>query len=122
MMGPMQVPMYTGYAWHAVALVLVSAYTAAAGYAASASLAPAPAAAALLGGVFCSLALLSGAVAPTLRTMYASGRLFYGLSGERFNFYSQHHLSATATSRSEMIGPSISRIYRTDLIAIKVLG
>lgn len=74
--------MYTGYAWHAMALVLVSWYTATAGYAASASFAPATAAALLFGGVFCSLLLLSGAVAPTLRTMYASGRLFYGLSGE----------------------------------------
>ena len=74
--------MYAGYDWHAVALILVSWYTATAGYAASASFRPVTAAALLLGGVLCALLLLSGAVAPTLRTMYASGRLFYGLSGE----------------------------------------
>ena len=77
--------MYAGYDWHAVALILVSWYTATAGYAVSASFKPATAAALLLGGVFCALLLLSGAVAPTLRTMYASGRLFYGLSGEAFD-------------------------------------
>ena len=74
--------MYAGYDWHAVALILVSWYTATAGYAASASFRPVTAAALLLGGVLCALLLLPGAVAPTLRTMYASGRLFYGLSGE----------------------------------------
>lgn len=78
---PVQVPTYAGYDWHAVALILVSWYTATAGYAASASFRPATAAAVLLVSVFCALLLLSGAVAPTLRTMYAHGRLFYGLSG-----------------------------------------
>ena len=56
--------MYAGYDWHAVALILVSWYTATAGYAVSASFRPATAAALLLGGVFCTLLLLSGAVAP----------------------------------------------------------
>ena len=78
----MQVPTYAGYDWHAVALILVSWYAAMAGYAASASFRPATAAALLLGSAFCALLLLSGAVAPTLRTMYSSSRFFYGLSGE----------------------------------------
>ena len=74
--------MYAGYDWHAVALILVSWYTAAAGYAASAHFRRSTSAVLLLSAVFCSVLLLSGAVAPTLRTMYASGRFFYGLSGE----------------------------------------
>ena len=78
-------PTYAGYDWRAVALVLVSWWTAAAGYAASAYSAPATACTALLAGTFCSIVLLSGAVAPTLRAMYASCRLFYWLSGEPRN-------------------------------------
>lgn len=81
----MQVPTYAGFDWRAVVLVLVSWWTAAAGYAASANLAPATACTALLAGTFCSIVLLSGAVAPTLRSLYASCRLFYGFSREPQN-------------------------------------
>ncbi len=95
--------MYAGYDWHAVALILVSWYTATAGYAVSASLRPATAAALLLGGVFCTLLLLSGAVAPTLRTMYASGRLFYGLSGE------SHHPTANPVRLSPGLPAAANR-------------
>lgn len=77
----MQVPTYAGYDWHAVALIMVSWYTATAGYAASASLAPTSAVALLLSALFCGVLLLSGATAPTLRTMFKGGRFFYGLSG-----------------------------------------
>ena len=62
-----QVPMYAGYDWHAVALILVSWYTALA---------------LLLSGVLCSVVLLSGAVAPTLRSLFRTSRLFYALSGK----------------------------------------
>ena len=81
----MQVPTYAGYDWRALAFILVSWWTAAAGYAASANLAPATACTALLVGTFCSIVLLSGAVAPTLRSIYASCGLFYGFSGEPHN-------------------------------------
>ena len=77
-----QVPMYAGYDWHAVALILVSWYTATAGYAVSAHFAPTTALALLLSGVLCSVVLLSGAVAPTLRSLFRTSRLFYALSGK----------------------------------------
>lgn len=77
-----QVPMYAGYDWLSVALILVSWYTATAGYAVSAHLPPTAGLALLLSAVLCAVVLLSGAVAPTLRTMFRTGRLFYALSGK----------------------------------------
>ena len=75
-------PLYAGYDWHLVALILVSWYTATAGYAVSAHLPPTAALTLLLSAVLCAVVLLSGAVAPTLRTMFRTGRLFYALSGK----------------------------------------
>ena len=74
--------MYGGYDWLSVALILVSWYTATAGYAVSAHLPPTAGLALLLSAVLCAVVLLSGAVAPTLRTMLKTGRLFYALSGK----------------------------------------
>ena len=74
--------MYAGYDWLSVALILVSWYTATAGYAVSAHLPPTAGLALLLSAVLCAVVLLSGAVAPTLRTMFKTGRLFYALSGK----------------------------------------
>ena len=76
-----QLPIQGGFDWYTITFFLVSWYTANAGYAAAAHLRPRTATAVLLCSVLAVGLLLSGAVAPTARSLYRTARPLYYLSG-----------------------------------------
>ena len=76
-----QLPIQGGFDWYTITFFLVSWYTANAGYAAAAHLHPRTATAVLLCSALAVGLLLSGAVAPTARSLYRTARPLYYLSG-----------------------------------------
>lgn len=76
-----QLPLQGGYDWYSLSFFLVSLYTANAGYAAAAHLRQRTATAVLLGAILVVGLLLSGAVAPTARSLYRTARPLHYLPG-----------------------------------------
>ncbi|EIE24788.1 hypothetical protein COCSUDRAFT_62198 [Coccomyxa subellipsoidea C-169] len=81
-------PLQGGYDWYSLSFFLVSLYTANAGYAAAAHLRQRTATAVLLGAILVVGLLLSGAVAPTARSLYRTARPLHYLPGLSFSRWS----------------------------------